>query len=218
MVKLIFIRHGMTKANEEKRYVGRTDEMLSLNGAMEIEQKITENRYPEADAVFVSWQKRCIQTAKLIYPFSEYVQMNDFSELNFGDFEMKTYEELKDDADYRKFIETRGMTAPRGGESKDVFVQRTRRGMHRVINYIKDYLDEIKIAYSKSYVKNKPLCEEDFTFACILNGGTIMQIMSEYLEDAGDYYDYSIGCSDGYEVELMSGDDNTISLRMIGRL
>ena len=40
----------------------------------------------------------------------------------------------------------------------------------------------------------------------------------EYLEDAGDYYDYSIGCSDGYEVELMSGDDNTISLRMIGRL
>lgn len=35
-MKIIFIRHGQTKGNEEKRYIGRTDESLSQKGIEEI--------------------------------------------------------------------------------------------------------------------------------------------------------------------------------------
>ena len=67
-MKIIFIRHGQTKGNEEKRYIGRTDESLSQKGIEEIKNRL----YPDADTVWVSPMKRCVETAKIIYPDSKY--------------------------------------------------------------------------------------------------------------------------------------------------
>ena len=64
-MRVIFIRHGMTKGNEEKRYVGRTDEPLSRRGREQILQKKTDGVYPPAGAVWSSPMRRCLQTAEL---------------------------------------------------------------------------------------------------------------------------------------------------------
>lgn len=63
-VKIIFIRHGRTAGNLEKRYIGRTDEPLCKEGITELESI----KYPDCDAVFASPMNRCLQTAKFIYP------------------------------------------------------------------------------------------------------------------------------------------------------
>ena len=96
-MKIIFIRHGQTKGNEEKRYIGRTDESLSQKGIEEIKNRL----YPGVDTVLVSPMKRCVETAKIIYPDSKYIICNDFRECDFGIFEGKNYDELKNDSDYQ---------------------------------------------------------------------------------------------------------------------
>lgn len=60
-MKIIFIRHGQTKGNEEKRYIGRTDESLSQKGIEEIKNRL----YPDADTVLVSPMKDVSRLQKL---------------------------------------------------------------------------------------------------------------------------------------------------------
>ena len=58
-MQMIFIRHGKTQGNEEKRYVGKSELSLSPLGIAEIQQ----NSYPSADLVFASPRHRCQETA-----------------------------------------------------------------------------------------------------------------------------------------------------------
>ena len=63
-MKIIFIRHGKTAGNLEKRYIGRTDESLCSKG----KDKLLRRTYPDCKTVITSGMKRCIQTAEIIYP------------------------------------------------------------------------------------------------------------------------------------------------------
>ncbi|MBP3761767.1 MAG: histidine phosphatase family protein, partial [Ruminococcus sp.] len=89
-MKINFIRHGMTAGNEMKKYIGTTDEELSEKGI----SIIKSIQYPDCDTLIVSPMKRCIQTAKIIYPDKNYIICEDFRECDFGDFEGKNYIEL----------------------------------------------------------------------------------------------------------------------------
>ena len=53
-------------------------------------------------------------------------------ELDMGAFEGKTYDQLKDDPAYRRWIDTRGMSAPPGGESGDEFAARLRGALGHI--------------------------------------------------------------------------------------
>ena len=99
-MKLIFIRHGKTAGNLERRYIGRTDEPLCDEGIAEILGK----EYPDADIVVASPMKRCVQTAELIYPHKEIKLMPSLRETDFGDFEGLNYEQLCNDISYRSWI------------------------------------------------------------------------------------------------------------------
>ena len=61
IMKIILIRHGKTKGNIYRRYIGKTDEHL-------YEYESISGVYPNADFIVVSPMKRCIETAKFIYP------------------------------------------------------------------------------------------------------------------------------------------------------
>ena len=105
-MKIALIRHGKTEGNYKKRYVGKTDEPLADTKSLDLD-------YPACDIVIASNLKRCTQTAEFIYPNKEVKICHDLRECDFGDFEGKTYEELKENADYIKWLETR--TARRTG-------------------------------------------------------------------------------------------------------
>ena len=103
-MKLIFIRHGKTAGNLERRYIGRTNEPLCDEGIAEILGK----EYPDADIVVASPMKRCVQTAELIYPHKEIKLMPSLRETDFGDFEGLNYEQLCNVISYRSWIEGGG--------------------------------------------------------------------------------------------------------------
>lgn len=45
-MQILWIRHGMTPGNEERRYIGRTDESLSASGVAELLRRKQEGFYP----------------------------------------------------------------------------------------------------------------------------------------------------------------------------
>ena len=100
-MRIVLIRHGKTQGNINMQYIGRTNQPLCDIGIDEV----SKNTYPKVEFVFSSPLKRCLQTAKLIYPELIPIIKNDLQECCFGDFEGKTFEDLKDNPDYRTSID-----------------------------------------------------------------------------------------------------------------
>lgn len=111
------IRHEKTKANVEGKYLGWTDESI-------VYQKADCLVPIRAKDVYGSDLKRCRETARLYFPDARYHPFFGLRELNFGDFEMKTYEDLKEDARYRRWIDDPGKATPPNGESFAEFEKR----------------------------------------------------------------------------------------------
>ncbi|MCR5149479.1 MAG: histidine phosphatase family protein [Eubacterium sp.] len=177
-VNLFLVRHGKTKENEEGRYIGRTDSGISDGGAEEIQRLKEKGVYPaEPDLVFSSPMKRCIQTARILYPDQNIIVLSELKEINFGIFEGKNYEELNGDKDYQKWINSGGKSTIPKGESVKVFTKRVMGGM----SHIREYCSRFYEPRSKSVdvVVNAVL---------ICHGGTIMAIRS--ILEKGDYFDY----------------------------
>ena len=95
-MELILIRHLKTPGNEKRQYIGSTDEELSEQEVLNFKQRYKIDSYPQVQQVIVSPMKRCIQTAELIYPEVQIQQESLLKECDFGIFEGKTYEELKE--------------------------------------------------------------------------------------------------------------------------
>ena len=95
-MELILIRHLKTPGNEKRQYIGSTDEDLSEQEVLNFKKKCKQASYPQVQQVIVSPMKRCIQTAELIYPKNQITQEVLLKECDFGIFEGKTYEELKE--------------------------------------------------------------------------------------------------------------------------
>ncbi len=61
-VTLALVRHGETRANRERRYLGKTDESLSPEGIQGLLSQKANGCYPEVGCLFSSPMKRCIET------------------------------------------------------------------------------------------------------------------------------------------------------------
>ena len=83
-----YITLKMAFGNEEKRYIGRTDEGLSDKGKNEILEKKQGQIYPQADVVYASPMKRCVKTAELIYSDKDLSLAKDWTEIDFGDLKL----------------------------------------------------------------------------------------------------------------------------------
>lgn len=132
--KIHFIRHGLTQGNLESRYMGMTDCDLCEQGVNEVIELTEKYEYPNVGRVYTSPLKRCKQTAKLIYPFMDTVTVDDLREYHFGDFEGKTFEELSDNVQYTKWMQSGLKLSPPNGEKSEDFVKRVMDGLMFVIN------------------------------------------------------------------------------------
>ncbi|MBR0141799.1 MAG: histidine phosphatase family protein [Ruminococcus sp.] len=172
LLKINFIRHGLTAGNETKKYIGRTDENLSEKGI----DTLKNIKYPECDILFVSPMKRCIQTAEIIYPDKKYTICDDLRECDFGDFEGKNYQELKDNILYQKWIDSNGTDTFPNGESPENFKKRC----------VKAFLEIIKNTDSKN-------------ISFVVHGGTIMAILEKLSNKS--FYEWHIENAHGFITE-----------------
>lgn len=184
-MKIVFIRHLMTPGNEKRQYIGRTDEDLSEQAVEEFRQRqeqSTGGLYPPVQHVIASPLKRCIQTAELIYPGQEISVEPMLRECDFGEYEQKTYEELKNEPEYIRWMESGGMTVFPGGEEQTSFRRRCVDGVKRwIARLLEDGADSA---------------------AFVVHGGTIMAVLSELAEDKHEFYHWQVENGGGYVAEV----------------
>lgn len=162
-MKIFFIRHQKTNGNLKRQYIGKTDENI-----LPFENKIT---YPQGEILFTSSLKRTIQTANTIYKNQPYISIQELNECDFGLFEGKSFEELKDNEDYRAYISSNGKMTPPEGENINDFKNRCCDG----------FLKAIEIAKEKGAT----------SAVFVLHGGSIMAIMERF-SDVKDFYFWQI--------------------------
>ncbi len=194
--KVILIRHGKTPCNALGKYMGcGIDEDISEDGEKEIIKKRDRVRSVcEGAVVYAGRLKRAKSTAALIFYDQAVNIREDLYEIDFGDFEGKTADELGDDPRYQRWIDSDGTVKFPNGESVEEFRTRTMNSLH---NIIRDAKNADKIAI-------------------VCHGGNIMAVMSTLA--GGSYYDYLIPNVDGYVIDMTVEDEriSDISYDRIG--
>ena len=112
---IYLIRHGKTEANEKHLYCGSTDLPLTDAGREELSQL----HYCLKNVRFItSGMKRTNETLRILFGDVPYEVDPRFREVDFGIFEMHSYEELKDTPDYQAWLTGDNDTnVPPDGES-----------------------------------------------------------------------------------------------------
>ncbi|MEG1560601.1 MAG: histidine phosphatase family protein [Clostridia bacterium] len=186
-MKIWLIRHGETKGNSEKKYIGRTDEALNEKGIEQAKAFFP----PKINKLIISPMLRCRQTAKIIFPDVDNTVCNELRECDFGLFEGKNADELKKVEAYRAWVDDGCIGDIPCGENVEAFKKRC--------------YDAFQSALIDA--------EADETFAFVIHGGCIMAILERY-EGKRGYYDYHIG---NCEYSLcLSKKANPISLSIVG--
>lgn len=174
-MEIVLIRHFTTQGNAEHCYIGTTDEPL-LPG------QTVKFPYPDVQTVIVSPLKRCVETAKLIYPEVKRYICRELRECDFGLFENKNYEQLKDHPAYQKWLCSGGQIPFPEGEGVEEFRERC----------VKGFCDMVEML-------TEEVCE---SAAFVVHGGTIMSILDRFAPHEEGFYHWQVKNGEGYRVRL----------------
>ena len=135
--RIYLIRHGITEGNKKMWHYGWADIPLLPEGVEKIKAFKEQGVYPEIEDgyFYTSGMIRTEMTFETIFGKREHKAIENLKEINFGEFEMKTYDEIKDDKRYQDWVsDSTGQAEMPGGESKMAFGQRVEKGFEEVMN------------------------------------------------------------------------------------
>lgn len=185
---IYLIRHGKTDANIKHLYCGSTDLPLSEAGRMELQEKKHAAEYLNATGFrfLTSGMKRCNETLQILFGNVEFEVAPGFKEIDFGVFEMHSYEELKDDPDYQEWISGDNQAnCPPGGESGNQMTARVLEAFHKVVGEQQN---------------------SDTNAVIVTHGGVIAAIMAElFADEEKNMYQWQPKPGNGYRLELADG-------------
>ncbi len=196
--KICLIRHGITEGNKKKLYYGHSDIDLAPEGVEELKAQAASGLYPDGEGAdfYTTDLKRTQQTLKLIYGEREFTPMESLKEINFGDFEMKTYHELKEIKEYQEWLRNPkdDTLAPPNGESIRNFYERIAAGFEDLKN--RHALNELKMRHK----------DEEALSIVVCHGGTISAIMETIYPGAKDnFYKWIPDPGHGYMLTFEDG-------------
>ncbi|MBR2716419.1 MAG: histidine phosphatase family protein, partial [Oscillospiraceae bacterium] len=105
MSVIYLIRHGRTEANEKHLYCGSTDLPLSEAGRSELEGLRAAYTVPPGCRFVTSGMRRTAETLEILFGAVPCDEEPDLREVDFGAFEMRSYEELRSDPAYQVWLE-----------------------------------------------------------------------------------------------------------------
>lgn len=178
-MELILLRHGKTAANLENRYNGVTDDPLCDTGLREAH---AAKSYPDIPLAYVSPLTRARQTAGICFPNAEQLVVDGLREMNFGDFEGRTAQEMEHDADYRAWVDGGCMTACPNGESIPSFAERAKAAFDATV----------KDASARGLKR----------VGMTAHGGVIMAIMFGYSHTDVSYFDWYVENCSGFRLVI----------------
>ena len=180
LYNICLIRHGKTEGNIRRAYIGASDQPLCSQGITELIEIIDGRGYPMADHVFVSPMLRCIQTMEIIYNNIPFSIVAELRECDFGSFEGKTHDELKDNSEYQRWIDNGSKGVFPAGENTQRFKERCWQGFEKITAQV--ITDSIRNS------------------ALVVHGGTIMSILEKYAQDCLDFFHWQTENGSGYKI------------------
>lgn len=192
-MQIYLIRHGSTPGNLEHRYVGTTDEGLTAEAVQKLAQD--KDLYPHPERLFASPMKRCLETAKLLFPEKKPEILDGLKECAFGEFEYKNYMELQDDLRYQTWIDSGGELPFPGGESRTQFASRCCSAFEQGC-----------AASQRSGCRSA---------AFVVHGGTIMAVMERFAEPKKSYFEWQVKNGCGFAVRLNEETGALTDVRML---
>ena len=183
MNALVLLRHGLTRANEERLYGGSTDIPLSDDGRAMAEALRGERPLPACARYVTSGMRRADETLLLLTGRRADFTLDELREMDFGRFEMHSYEQLMGDADYQTWIsDETGLVPCPGGESRVSFRARVLSGGEQLL----------------------ALGDESALVVC--HGGTIVNLMQAWFPEAGrNFYEWQPAACRGYRIAVEGG-------------
>jgi alpha-ribazole phosphatase len=141
-------------------YIGcKTDLPLSKKGREGLLQFMDEYQYPRVERVYTSPLLRCKQTCEILFPDRQVIAMDDLKELDLGDFDGKTVEELIDREDYKQWLKGGIDNSPPNGESIQDLVVRSYQALTRIIvNMMDEEFSHCAIVTHSGIIKNMLSC------------------------------------------------------------
>jgi alpha-ribazole phosphatase len=132
-MKITLIRHGLTEGNIRRLYYGATDLPLLPESEKSIAALAESGFYPTAERYYTSGLLRAEQTFRAIYGDAAHEVLPALREMDFGDFEMRSYEELMNDPAYIEWItgDNEANIAP-NGESGDIVTERALKAISAI--------------------------------------------------------------------------------------
>ncbi len=160
---LFLVRHGITDWNKEKRYLGHTNRKVLKDELPQLKELKKELMKISFDHVFTSDLRRCQETLAYLNIQSQVSVDTRLREINFGDWEGKTYNELKGEKPYQDWLNNWECHSIPNGESAHVFKAR-----------IDSFLYDLFQQTNKNFSNNKQIL-------IVTHGGVIRYLVSKYL-------------------------------------
>lgn len=198
-IKLYLIRHGKTYCNEKQIYCGKSDVDLSEGGIKELKEISKQNKFPKCDFYFTSGAKRANQTLEILFPGNKYNFIKEFFEYDFGDFELKSYEDLKLIREYMDWIDDKeGNIKCPSGESRLEFKKRIKEAFTELIQYL--IKENIKTALG------------------VTHGGSIGMILEMLYDNKKKFYEWQPKNGEGYELTIQIKEDNKFEIKKASQI
>jgi alpha-ribazole phosphatase len=177
-VAVTLLRHGMTEANEKKQYLGWSDSPLLEKEIVRLQKG--SNYFPGYEILYSSDLPRCLTTASILFPNQNVWPNSSFREMNFGDWEGKTYKQLSADRLYQQWLEHPFEIQPPSGESFPVFAKRVQTGWNSLV---------------------KDLLKKNIHRAALMtHGGVIRQLLVNYAPEQKLFWEWPIPNGCGFEL------------------
>ena len=182
-MELIIVRHSITQGNLEKRFIGTLDVPLLPQGE-ELARRVGPTlprvgpTLPRVEHIYRSPLRRCLRTAELLWPGVPMTVVDELRESDFGPFEGKNHEELKDDPLYQH-PDFANMPV---GESAQQVTDRVSRGLEKVA------ADAAARGCARVGV--------------VSHGGALMSLLTKYGRPERAYYGWMCPNCGGFRAEL----------------
>lgn len=178
--RISILRHGITEANENGIYIGKTDLPLSEAGREALQDKFNQMEYPKVQRVYSSPLERAIQSAEILFPEREIVIVDDLREMDFGVFEGLPAEELIQLDSYKKWLKGGLDNPPPNGETLRNMMMRCYSALNLII------LDMMKGGFTHTGV--------------MTHSGILMNMMSCFGLPKMKPMEFACAPGEGYEI------------------
>lgn len=162
-ITVYFIRHGETIAQTRGLFSGKSDLPLTENGRKQASALSLRSDLSEIRTCISSPLSRCRETASIVFRGSRVVFDEDLAEIDFGDWEMKTWQEISEKYPEKaeKWSRQEDDFCFPQGESVKAFFERIKRVAGKIVEYA--------------------LSDENHTIAVFAHGGVIKSLICRWL-------------------------------------